>query len=395
MTPIIDILAQIARISSTNRHAIPRICIASAGSIWLGIAKINWTTQSLSKLGHFNMGRNSGIPHFRRIADALIARLGDEKRPLDRIPSERALAQQYGVARNTARRALEELRQLGLVSRTHGSGTHKQDVVARNVFVFGYFLSGGPFLRQFNWLNHLVQQHGIRLIVRDIGLYGEHLDEVFHVDQVLQAEAVIWGVSSHPRGIHAALVARRHLPRSQPMICLGQTLGVPIQSRHRVDVVQADYPGAIRQIIARVERLGLPLPIFVDRSDVTIESWREAQEVFVGELLQRGIHDSHRYVLRWDVERPQSLLEFRDQAPELPRPFILPYKILGAFRDAWQEVGVDLDPPLIEFDCKGTPFGIPTNPRAMAEATCDVLMTRLERPNRPNLHVYVNLPVRW
>ena len=54
------------------------------------------------------MGRNPGVPHYRRIADTLIAQLGDEARLPDRLPSERALAHKYGVARNTARRALEE-----------------------------------------------------------------------------------------------------------------------------------------------------------------------------------------------------------------------------------------------------------------------------------------------
>lgn len=341
------------------------------------------------------MGRNPGVPHYRRIADALIARLGDETRPLTNIPSERALARRYGVARNTARRALEELRQLGYVTRVQGSGTHRQAVTARNVFVFGYFLSGGPLLRLFNWLNYLVSQQNVRLIVRDMGLYGEHLEEVFHIDQVRRAEAVIWGVPSHPRGIQAATTARRQLPRRLPMICFGQPLGVPIQSRHRIDVVQADYPGAIQQILVRLERHGMAMPIFVDRSDVTVANWRGAQSVFLGEMLQRGIHDAHRYVLHWDVDRPQSLLEFLDQAPGLPRPFILPYRLGEEFREAWKGVGVDLDSPLIEFDATEGPFVVPINTRTLAEATFDLLMSRLERPRRPNLHVYVNLPVRW
>jgi DNA-binding LacI/PurR family transcriptional regulator len=341
------------------------------------------------------MSRNPGVPHYRRIADALIARLGDRTSPLGRIPSERVLARQYGVARNTARRALDELRKLGYVSRVQGSGTHRQDVNGRHVFVFGYFTSTGMFLREFNWLSRLVQRHGIRLIVRDIGLYGEHLDEVFRVDEVLQAEAVIWGVSSHPRGIQAATAARRRLPRRQPMICLGQALGVPIQSRHRVDVVQADYPGAIRQILDRLDRLGLPVPVLVDRSDTTIAQWKEVGSVFLGELTQRGIRDAHRYVLPWDVERPRSLREFLSQAPKMPRPFILSHSYAPELRGALKEIGADPDSPMIEFDRSGAPFGIPISARAMAEATYDVLMSRMERPNRPNLHVYVSLPVRW
>jgi DNA-binding GntR family transcriptional regulator len=43
--------------------------------------------------------------------------------PDTRLPSEVELAEQYGVARITVRRALEELRERGKVVTVHGRGT--------------------------------------------------------------------------------------------------------------------------------------------------------------------------------------------------------------------------------------------------------------------------------
>lgn len=62
------------------------------------------------------------LPHYRRIADTLRARIrrsGDG----DRVPSEHQLCARFGVSRMTARHALEVLRQEGLLSRHVGRGS--------------------------------------------------------------------------------------------------------------------------------------------------------------------------------------------------------------------------------------------------------------------------------
>jgi GntR family transcriptional regulator len=50
----------------------------------------------------------------RRIADGEITA---------KLPSERALAEEYGVAYTTVRRAMEELRERGVIITRHGRGT--------------------------------------------------------------------------------------------------------------------------------------------------------------------------------------------------------------------------------------------------------------------------------
>ncbi len=58
------------------------------------------------------------------MADHLHARIeAGELKPGTRLPGERALAAEYGVALGTARRAIEELRQRGLVVTLPAKGT--------------------------------------------------------------------------------------------------------------------------------------------------------------------------------------------------------------------------------------------------------------------------------
>jgi DNA-binding GntR family transcriptional regulator len=65
----------------------------------------------------------SATPHYRSMATALRAMIESGKLgPGDALPSESALAQQYGVARGTARHALAELEGSGLIDSVHGKG---------------------------------------------------------------------------------------------------------------------------------------------------------------------------------------------------------------------------------------------------------------------------------
>src|SRR5262245_54243153 len=45
----------------------------------------------------------------------------------DRLPTERELCEQFGISRTSVRRVLQELKDLGLISQTVGSGTYVTD----------------------------------------------------------------------------------------------------------------------------------------------------------------------------------------------------------------------------------------------------------------------------
>lgn len=60
----------------------------------------------------------------RMVAETLFARIHSEEYPLDaRLPAERNLAAELGVARNTVREALDLLERRGIISRRAGSGS--------------------------------------------------------------------------------------------------------------------------------------------------------------------------------------------------------------------------------------------------------------------------------
>lgn len=70
------------------------------------------------------LDRRDDRPPYRQIADQLRALIdAGELRPGDRLPSEAELKEHYGVARMTARQAIQELRTEGRVIAEHGKGT--------------------------------------------------------------------------------------------------------------------------------------------------------------------------------------------------------------------------------------------------------------------------------
>jgi DNA-binding GntR family transcriptional regulator len=63
-------------------------------------------------------------PPYLQLADILAARIeSGELGPGARVPSITTLVQEYGIAKNTARRALTELQERGLVEIHQGWGT--------------------------------------------------------------------------------------------------------------------------------------------------------------------------------------------------------------------------------------------------------------------------------
>lgn len=80
--------------------------------------------------------RSPQQPASRRIADALRASIEQgELEAGQKLPSERALAEQYGAARNTAREAIRLLAEQGLVTAKHGRGVFVRE--PQRLFRFG------------------------------------------------------------------------------------------------------------------------------------------------------------------------------------------------------------------------------------------------------------------
>ncbi|WP_459805021.1 GntR family transcriptional regulator [Herbidospora sp. RD11066] len=70
------------------------------------------------------LDREGPVRLFRQVADILRAKIRDgELVPGNLVPSEASLQAEYGIARATARRAIRELREAGLVYSRQGEGT--------------------------------------------------------------------------------------------------------------------------------------------------------------------------------------------------------------------------------------------------------------------------------
>ncbi len=67
----------------------------------------------------------SPVPLYQQVAEILRARIrSGELARLDLLPSEKTLQQEYGISRDTARRAIEMLRDEGLVFTVAQRGTY-------------------------------------------------------------------------------------------------------------------------------------------------------------------------------------------------------------------------------------------------------------------------------
>ncbi|MCD4824919.1 MAG: GntR family transcriptional regulator [Phycisphaerae bacterium] len=105
--------------------------------------------------------KHSPIPLYAQLRDILNHRIrSGDIRPNQRVPSERKLAEQYGVSRITAKQAIQELEQSGTIYRVSGKGTYVSElnesrvrqarerkligVLVKNIapFFFGQILTG-------------------------------------------------------------------------------------------------------------------------------------------------------------------------------------------------------------------------------------------------------------
>lgn len=73
------------------------------------------------------LGAGTPAPQYEyvKVADDLARRIAADELPLGaQLPAEAALGREYGVASRTARRAVQELRERGLVATLPSKGTY-------------------------------------------------------------------------------------------------------------------------------------------------------------------------------------------------------------------------------------------------------------------------------
>lgn len=134
--------------------------------------------------------RDSNVPLHAQITEALRLQIKDEQlKPGENFPSERELAERYGVSRMTVRQALRHLRQENLIYNERGVGTfvtdRKLDVHTRNLSGFSEeMISLGlvPSSRVLQLKREIVDEQ----ILKDLDL--ETNAEVFHLERLRLAD---------------------------------------------------------------------------------------------------------------------------------------------------------------------------------------------------------------
>ncbi|MCR4807685.1 MAG: GntR family transcriptional regulator [Lachnospiraceae bacterium] len=98
--------------------------------------------------------------------------LAEEIRPKDKLPSENTLARQYGVSRQTVRKALSDLENEGFLYAVHGSGTYCSDASlfkkeSKDIAVVMTYLSDYIFPKVISGIDSVLAENGYSIILKN------------------------------------------------------------------------------------------------------------------------------------------------------------------------------------------------------------------------------------
>ena len=135
--------------------------------------------------------RNAPTPLHTQICEALRQQIQSTKlKPGETFPSERELAERYGVSRMTVRQALHRLRQEGLIYHERGVGTfvssRKIDVHTRNLGGFSEEMSSLGFKPSSRVLELKCVPPPGEEVAQDLNL--EKGEKVFHLERLRLAD---------------------------------------------------------------------------------------------------------------------------------------------------------------------------------------------------------------
>ena len=151
------------------------------------------------------INRYADRPIYRQLCDLLEARLVDEARPGDRLPSEAELAQQFDVNRLTVRRALNELNQRGLIETVHGKGSFVASPRVR------YNVSAGRDASFTHSMHELGHQVSIRVLSAEIVEHSEWQAELCTDGAVLVCKTLRL-VDGEPWSLSLTSLGAEHFP---------------------------------------------------------------------------------------------------------------------------------------------------------------------------------------
>ena len=326
-------------------------------------------------------------------------------RPGDRVPSEMELAAQFEVSRITSKRALEVLREAGLVERIRGKGTFvvrrlpdlsritmplrgrpgpRQE--ARSIALIVPDVSEAYGLDLLNAIEERCAEYGAHLVVRRT--HGRQTDEEKAVDSLVASVDGLIVFPVHGDFYNASLL--RQVLDGYPVVLVDRHLsGIPVAAVH------TDNVAAARALTSRLLDQGHRHIAFLSPPPVNTSSIEERLEGFRSAFEGRGqayeLTDLRSTLpgstttesVRADME---VIRAFRERLPEVTAYFACEYNLARMVDRALGGDGV-----VACFDSPGDSIGGPPylhvrqNQAEMGRRAVDLLLAQLRGEPVPNL----------
>ncbi|MET7284029.1 GntR family transcriptional regulator [Kribbella sp. NPDC005582] len=343
--------------------------------------------------------------------EEICARLLDQIRrgalsPGDRVPSEMELAAEFEVSRITSKRALEVLREAGLVERVRGKGTFVVQQLpdlsevtmplrgrvaaprraARTIALVVPDLSDSYGLELMCAIEERCAEHETYLIVRRT--HGRQADEEKAVDSLVATGEVDGLIVFPVHGDFYNASLLRQVLDGYPVVLVDRHLsGIPVSAVH------TDNVAAARALTSKLLDQGHEHIAFVSPPPVNTSSIEERLEGFRSAFQGRGqayeLTDL-RSTLPGSLQSVQgdidAIRQFRDRFPEVTAYFACEYNLARMTDRALRGERV-----VACFDSPGDSIGGPPylhvrqNQGEMGRTAVDLLVARLRGETVPNL----------
>jgi DNA-binding LacI/PurR family transcriptional regulator len=325
-------------------------------------------------------------------------------RPGDRVPSEMELAAQFEVSRITSKRALEVLREAGLVERIRGKGTF---VVRRLPDLTGLTVPLRPAVRReearsialivpdvsesygldlLNAIEERCAEHGAHLVVRRT--HGRQSDEEKAVDSLVTSADGLIVFPVHGDFYNASLL--RQVLDGFPVVLVDRHLsGIPVAAVH-TDNVAAAKALTTRLLDQGHEHIAFvsPPPVNTSSIEERLEGFRSAfggrgQSYELTDLRSTLPGSTTTESVHADMD---TIRAFRERTPEVTAYFACEYNLARMVDRA-----LGGDRKVVCFDSPGDSIGGPPflhvrqNQTEMGRKAVDLLLARLRNEPVPNL----------
>lgn len=336
---------------------------------------------------------------WKSIANEIEAKIASgQLAPGSRMPSGDALADSLGVNRNSVHRALEELQRRGLVVRRQGSGTVVADIKRKRYGRVALLVDGYSETYNFpsgDMLRGIQDRLGEEA---NLTIADSRHEAALESQQLVRLAAESDGILYYPcdpaktDGVLAVL--KKHVP----VVAIDRLpIGIDI------DAVTTENRGAIYTIVKTLQSQGHTNIGFFATHKLTFSSVLERVKGYQDSMSEAGLDPEENF--RWIPEDPDpdskmrhqlirdTLLSMRAQAHPITALVCLEDSLGGAAMQACNRLGISVPEELeVASFSDWHPMSLiqPWNVRRIVQqkynigvAAADLLLKRLEDPNRP------------